>query len=158
MPNANREPEDFESTMQRRVSTLEADVHGIIGQLKDVRQAIAELANKMSRGTDWGVIATFLGVVLTIVGMGTAATWTVGWILLSNVRESIADVDQRAREHAAELGHPQTVVEQIKSLKLRLQDTRDELAREREDDRRAHDQLRYERDLLWRRGPGESEP
>ena len=143
MPNVNREPEDFESAMQRRVSTLEADVHGIIGQLKDVRQAIAELANKMSRGTDWGVIATFLGVVLTIVGMGTAATWTVGWILLSNVRESIDDVDQRAREHAAE---------QIRGLQTRLQDTRDEFDRQRAERRYELDQVRYERDLLLQRG------
>lgn len=77
---------------------LDVEVQGLIGAVGEIKNMITALRGELNRGTDWGILGTWAGVILAICG-------GCGWLALQPLRDRLdtADADRAALAETREM-------------------------------------------------------
>lgn len=72
-----------------RSARLEESVEGLVAKMDGLAKSVEKVADRISKGNDWGVLAAWASVILAVVG-------SCGWLALQPLREDIAELKESA--------------------------------------------------------------
>ena len=82
-----------------RVASLESDVRNVISAVDNLTNSVRQMSQKVAKGsqTDWGMLAAWATVVITVLGM-------FGYLTLTPVTEAIGLWSRRQYDHMESVG------------------------------------------------------
>lgn len=98
--------------LEVRMAAQEQNTENLIRHVEKLGQTVEMIADRVSRGTNWGVLGTWLGIAVTILGgLGYMALAPVG----EQTKFNYHMIDQNRAafvEHISD-GHPERIQQQV---------------------------------------------
>lgn len=111
------------------IATISSEVGALKSSIDDIKSAISNIAEKQNKGSNWGVLAAWSTVLVSIIaGLGYLALVPVQNDLTEN-RELLKESSALFLEHVRD-GHPQKVMDMVDSLRLEVEENETEALRE----------------------------
>jgi len=91
------------SKLHSRISALEIGQATMVASIDNITKSVTVLTEKVNRGPNWGVLASWTGIMITFIGI-------IGSIVFVPLRESLLKVETKVNQHVGDKGHPDSIL------------------------------------------------